>query len=312
MNGRVTGLTWRAGGSFRVFEEDVRNDQRAPGGDSSALQRGAGRESRASSRFTLLSWNICCVPAGYTITDGGVVPWPERMAGIIQFITRQNADVVTLFEVFDTHACRQLYQGLRPHYPHFYTHIGMRAVGAPSGIFVASRKALTDPRFTPFPVDSLVGRTKFASKGIFSVNMGQMRLFATHLQHSEIPSQPTRAEKTARAVQMQLIITQMRYSPRSILTGDFNLGGTEYQKSEWRSHFKGEVHFTSPTWGGDQLCARMMEKPVSGACNLDYTVLSRTAQATLITQQKTVGFDSSIYSPSALSDHNGLFSTIST
>ncbi len=275
-------------------------------------QQGEGKEKATSDRFSLLSWNICCVPAGYTITDGGVVPWPQRMPRIIQTIAQLNSDVVSLYEVFDTHACRQLYEGLRPHYRHFYTHIGMRVIGAPSGIFVASKIRLTQPRFTPFPLDSLIGRTKFASKGVFSVNVGWMRLFATHLQHSEIPAQPTRAEKTARAVQMLMILREMRYTPESLLTGDLNLDSAEYRQAQWSSSFKGVVHFDPPTWGGDQFCARLMKKPVSGPCNLDYTVLFRTAWATLTTQQQTVAFDPRTYSDSALSDHNGLLSKIST
>ncbi|XWV26797.1 hypothetical protein QJ857_gp0254 [Tupanvirus soda lake] len=53
------------------------------------------------STITLLSWNICCPPAGYSITDGGVVPWPKRLKKIIEIIKFQSPDILCLYEVFD-------------------------------------------------------------------------------------------------------------------------------------------------------------------------------------------------------------------
>jgi hypothetical protein len=51
--------------------------------------------------FSLLIWNICCVGAGFSISDGGGVPWAFRIDDIINKIIEQDADVNCLFETFD-------------------------------------------------------------------------------------------------------------------------------------------------------------------------------------------------------------------
>ncbi|MCI0616193.1 hypothetical protein L0244_24695, partial [bacterium] len=65
--------------------------------------------------FSLLSWNICCVGAGYSISDGGVVPWKDRIDAIIQKIGEKNADVNCLYELFDTSSAFYVCEQLKEH-----------------------------------------------------------------------------------------------------------------------------------------------------------------------------------------------------
>lgn len=264
--------------------------------------------------FTMLSWNICCVPAGYSITDGNVFPWPERMSAIIDSIKKSNADVVCLYEVFDTQAGFALYEGLKEEYAHFYLNIGTQAMGAPSGIFVASKYKIDDPQFVRFSKDSLVGRTKYAAKGVFSFDITMARIFATHLQHSEVPNNPTEEEKQGRAAQMRTIISEIeKKSPPkpTIVTGDLNLNSEEYKASEWQSSFEGEKHFEEPTWKGDTLCAQKMNKTPSHPQNLDFTMAYKNEQQPdLDTLLTATNFDPTCFKKEALSDHHGLFTTV--
>lgn len=264
--------------------------------------------------FTMLSWNICCVPAGYSITDGGVTPWPERIHLVTQAIREQDADVVCLYEIMDFDAGSRLFEELKDQYAHFYFNIGAQALGPSSGIFVASKYPVTDPQFTRFPVETLVGRTKHAAKGVFSFNIPNVRIFATHTQHSEEPARPTGEEKLGRAAQLGLIAQEMRLvevGKTAILTGDFNLDSEEYEQSEWKEHFEGVVHFEDPpTWGGDGFCAALEGKSISPPRNLDYTVFLKGSASRIDTKQLQTGYDQNAYKNDALSDHNGLFSTV--
>lgn len=274
--------------------------------------KGEGEEKPAleNHTFTLFSWNICCVPAGYSLTDGGVAPWRGRIDHIINKIKEQNADVVTLCEVMDYEAALCLIAGLRQDYAHFYFNIGAQGFGPNSGLFVASKFPLTNPRFIRFGRDTLVGRTKSAAKGLFSVQLPSGTcLYSTHLQHSEIPSAPTLEEVAARNAQREVILNKINENS-SVLTGDFNLDTTEFNKN-WVQKFNHAEHFEeNPTWGGDGLCARLMDKKPSPPCNLDYTVGFLNTIHSIQTVQVETQYDEQRYLPGALSDHKGLLSTI--
>lgn len=277
-------------------------------------KRGEALELPFSQQFfSILSWNICCVPAGYSITDGNVVPWIERIHLVSQAIREQNADVVCLYEIMDFNAAKRLFEELKDQYAHFYFNIGAQAIGPSSGIFVASKYPVGDPKFIRFPTEMLVGRTKHAAKGVFSFDIPCARIFATHTQHSEVPACPTEEEINCRAAQMNLIATDMQRvdGKAVILTGDFNLDNDEYENSTWKEHFEGAVNFEDPkTWGGDELCARLEGKETSSPRNLDYTVYLQGSAQGIETVQVETGYDQRVYKVEALSDHNGLFSTI--
>lgn len=181
-----------------------------------------------NNTFTLLSQNICCVPAGYSLTNGGAAPWRQRINMIIQKVLEQNADVVTLSEVLDYEAALRLIVGLRIRYAHIYYNIGAQGFGPSSGLFVASKFPLRDPNFVQFPREMLEGRTKLAAKGIFAANLPDgTRLYTTHLQPSEIPSQPTLQERAARNLQRSAIIENINLG-RSVLTGGLSLDRQEF------------------------------------------------------------------------------------
>ena len=103
-----------------------------------------------NNTFRLLSWNICCVGGGYTISDGGVMPWTFRIDPLITEIKKQKAEVICLYELFDTSAAFYLYESLKNDYAHFYFNIGPKPIGVSSGIFVASQYPINNPEFTLF------------------------------------------------------------------------------------------------------------------------------------------------------------------
>jgi Metal-dependent hydrolase len=272
-----------------------------------------------SRTFSLLSWNICCIGAGYSISDGGVLPWRDRIERIIQQIIDADADVNCIYETFDIASAFWIMNALRKKgYGHFYFNIGPLAVGVPSGMFVASKYPIGNPTFTRFPVDSAVGRIKYSAKGVFTFDLqSQGKSFAhiatTHLQSSEISCKPTDEEVAARKKQMAVVVDKVKaIKDRTVIvTGDLNLDTPEYEASDWKHLFEKKDRFKDKTWGGDGFCARLMGITPSPGLNLDHTMVLNNGQGSLEeTALIETGFDGEILNPSALSDHRGLRSLI--
>jgi endonuclease/exonuclease/phosphatase family metal-dependent hydrolase len=165
----------------------------------------------------------------------------------------------------------------------------------------------------------LVGRTKFAAKGVFAFDLESQgeefaRVFSTHLQHSEISQFPTEEEVEARRKQMQIIIDKVNAVRNRciVVTGDLNLDDDEYLGSSWHPRFQKGDRFADGewTWGGSAFCSKLVHQRPSGPLNLDHTmVLAGTAREILTTLVQT-GFDGRQFREKALSDHAGLFSRI--
>lgn len=278
-------------------------------------------------QFTLYSQNICFINAGYVISDGGVMPWPFRINPTIENIKKQNADLVCLYEVFDIKAALELYRGLRNEYAHFYFNIGPRATGVSSGIFIASKFKVFDPKFTAFPKEFLIGRTKNAEKGVFEFdveNRGKRfaRIFTTHLQHSEKYTSPTdqdqvaqrnaSEERKARSQEMTLIMEKIAQvkNKAAILTGDLNLYYKDELQASWYQHFEeGDVE-NEETWGGDAFCAGLVGKKPSPSLKLDYSMILKGTAKAIRTRLIKTGFIATKFKREALSDHAGLLSLI--
>lgn len=272
----------------------------------------AGKSLPDNSTFTLLSWNICCVAGGYPITDGGVTPWRDRIDALVDRILTREADINCLYETFDTASALLLASKLKESgYAHIYYNIGPQAVGVSSGILVASKYEIANPEFDLFPQDSLVGRTKYAAKGVFAfdlVSRGKdfARIFATHLQHSEEPQFPTPEEIEARKKQMEIIVSKVDQVRGKclVVTGDLNLDDGEFAASSWQGRFdRGDLLEGNTTWGGDAFCAQLVGKRVSAPSNLDHTMIVRNSAEWITTFSDPIQFQ-------GLSDHESLFSSI--
>lgn len=269
--------------------------------------------------FSLLSWNVCGIPGGLSISDGGVLHWQHRIDAVVAKIVEKDADVNCLYEVFDTQMAFYISEALKKRgYTDFYFNMEPRGVGLSAGIFVASKYTIKNPQFTLFPQDSLVGRTKFASKGVFQVDLESRgaifsSVFATHMQHSEEPEFPSAEEVAARKKQMQIIVDKVnRLRDRCVVVaGDWNLDDKEYAAASWRPLFqKGGPGIAEKTWGGDEFCAKLSGRRPSGPLNLDYTVLLRGTARSIMTSLVETGFDHTVFKREALSDHAGQFSQV--
>jgi exonuclease III len=279
--------------------------------------RGANREIVLEKELKLLSWNICSISAGYSITDGGVFPWEYRMRNIIQKIIEQNVDVVCLMEVVDIHAANYLVTHLKNKYAHIYYNVGPKAFGVSSGFLVACKAAINNIEFIRFPKEHLVGRTKNAAKGVFgftiSMNNKDISIFLTHLQHSEECEFPTKEEVFAREGQMKVILDQIRkyyHTDSIVLTGDLNMDEQELQKSSWFNQFDRGIFPKEKTWLGDEFCAKLVGKKASSARTYDYTMTRKDSNLCIVSSYVKTGYDSKEFKKEALSDHLGIRTVI--
>jgi len=280
------------------------------------LQGEAEEKTLPSNRsFSLLSWNVCCVSGGYSIRDGGLWTWPHRIDNIITKLIEIDADVICLYEIFDSQAAFYIYENLKRHgYCHFYLNIGPTATSVASGILIASKYNIENPEFFPFAENSLQGSD---TKGVFAFDLESLgenfaRIYSTHLQHSEEPAFPTTEELEARKIQMQLIVDQAKTVRDRcvVVTGDLNLDDAEYNTFSWHSIFQKEEGHIDKTWGGDAFCARMVGKRVSGPLNLDHTLVVDGTVSAIKTTLVPTEYDPAIFKKEALSDHAGLLSWI--
>jgi endonuclease/exonuclease/phosphatase family metal-dependent hydrolase len=283
----------------------------------------------AGQEFSHLAANVACNSSGHSISDAGVMPWPYRIEAICRKVLKQQADVVTLYEVFDPAAAYYFYEKMKGEYAHFYFNMGPRVLGVNSGIFVASKYAIKNAQFTAFPKEMLVDRTKNAEKGIFSFDLASMgkifaRIITSHLQHSEEPAYATSKELKARQDEMVLMMQKVDKTPKDravIVVGDLNMDDEEYNAQPWSKLFTKINDFKGKfTWGGDGWCAKMfgVGKKRSGPLNLDHCmILNGTAQSIkteLITTADdafpAIEFDGDKFQREPLSDHGWLLSRI--
>lgn len=275
-------------------------------------------EVNMDQSLTIYSANLCGAPGGHSISDGGVLPWQFRIDDLISAINSQDKQVVCLFEIFDVQMAHSLIAGLGRKYRHFYYGMGSNHLGPTSGLFVASKIKISEPCFEFFSKANLDGRSKHSNKGFFHFAIAyrdaQVRIYSTHMGHSEEPSQPTKNEIDARVRQRQQIVSKMAdfQQQSQILTGDLNLDSDEFDSQGWGRFFdKGTVP-NENTWGGDPYMAKVVGKKASPPSTLDYTMAFRgsSSKVEIQTQYLQTGYDGTQFKATALSDHSALLSTV--
>ncbi len=291
-------------------------------------QEGKGKVLPDDKKITLVSHNQCYMPAGYCITDGQVTPSSdkERMQANLKKIKELNPDIVCIYEVADIYDADYLSSQLKE-YPFIIPVAGVRAVGASSLMYIASKYEIAQDsiEFVPFEKGTeLTGRSQYSEKGYLSFDIRSRgspvpcaTIVSTHLQHSEIPACPEEEDKRARAAQMNKIAKQIKakidQNRAVIFTGDLNQDESELARFLERHQIDWLRRDPSvqgkTTWGGDKWCAELMGKPSSGPLVLDYAMIAGRSTA-ISTQIVDNGYSGLEFRPEATSDHNLLFSTI--
>ena len=299
-------------------------------------------KSSSKKEFSVFCLNTCFQPGdlpGYIY--GGVAPWKERESKLANLILASDADVVCLQEVHGLDACYAIVERLKDNYSEFYVSIGPRVfgfsfqtLGLPSGLFVASKFPIKNPRFTLFPKSGLQ-----MNYGCFDflLNDGEgplAHIYTTHMQSLGQDKFPEiRAEQLTHILET-MEADYLRDENLKIpyfLCGDLNVpfGSGEPSEGIIRTYFcdaynqdRGEVTADSRTcteYFSEHFLSSFTDRKAPPVYEiLDYALLLKTLPSCFckvlnsnFTMQTTLIPTNSLDSPdTALSDHHALLTTI--
>jgi endonuclease/exonuclease/phosphatase family metal-dependent hydrolase len=269
--------------------------------------------------FTAFAENICFIGGGYPLRKGGVLPWKQRIDELVRRIEENDSDVICLNEVYDANSAYKLYNKLKHRYAHFYINIGSHYFGSKSGLFVASKYRVLDPNYVPFDPATLV-HYKLINKGFFSFKIANSesvpfgKIYTSHLQHSEDDTDPSAEEMHGRRLQLDALFADMQRdrdkSYPTLLTGDLNIGGKEFEDSILSHHFE-KATSRSPIRGTcrrDLAISRLWGKEapadLTEEVDIDHTLVLKPKKADVsVTYVPAYRLDE--HPLLALSDHHG-------
>jgi len=262
---------------------------------------------------TIFKWNICGIGGGYPTYQNGLKPWDERFNQIVDKIKEQDADILFLEEVYDYKLGNKLFKALKNNYRHFYFNINPKAVGAPSGQFIASRIPTSNPRVKSFPSSSNIGRIKFVGKCLFGIDIGNFSFYHTHLQHSENEHNPTTKEIEERKKQAKIIlkeISKTKNSNYNVLLGDLNMTPKELKKSPLMRLFQSPPNLGTRSYFPVERASKELKTKreiKNEGSFIDYILLQKSYRSITTKLIKTFSLR---YPERNISDHHGLFSRI--
>ncbi len=204
--------------------------------------------TKKDDSFTLLNFNVCFLPGHLPLLYGGVTPWHLRVEKVADRILQLDADIVCLQEVFEEQSADRLYELLKNKYSHFYTQIGAKhfgfskeSAGLGSGLFVASKIPLDQPRYQAFEDSS-----DYMKRGFFHCKISKggeefAHIYTTHLEAFDQAPGPEYRKK-----QLQQIVQEMQKNHLStsehavVLCGDLNIPHLSKEPAEefMTEHFK--------------------------------------------------------------------------
>ncbi len=185
--------------------------------------------AKAGPPKKIVTWNVCMLFGGMPIPFGGVAPVSERISDVSKKIITTNADVICLQEVSPP-AAKMLYEELKKEYKYFYTKINPDSwLTLDSGLFVASKVAITDPKVVPLPSSGIIKRA------LFSFKAGALDFLTTHLEAGD-----ENRDKEMRQKQIETILEVTKtIAKKTLFLGDFNIErGLDFDKSGLKEFFR--------------------------------------------------------------------------
>lgn len=197
--------------------------------------------SMQSPSFSLLNFNVCFLPGSLPMLFGGMTPWELRIDKVAERIKQLDADIICLQEVFEEESAEILYEKLKNKYAHFYINIGPRnfgfnqeSAGMSSGLFVASKYELQNPKFHVFK-----NTTYHMNRGFFEFSLNKegsefAHVYTTHLEAFAHPPGPEFREEQLREILAVMDENNKKSKGNAaiILCGDLNIPWSSKEPAE--------------------------------------------------------------------------------
>ncbi|MBX9745186.1 MAG: endonuclease/exonuclease/phosphatase family protein [Chlamydiales bacterium] len=164
-------------------------------------------QNPSDKKFSMFQLNCCLTAGGFARLFGGLdLSDEQRVEEIAKMIRANNPDIACLQEVSDLEDALSLYRKLSPEFAEFYLNIGATPfiLQNNSGLFVASKQAITNPQFHSFA--DIQGTESMVNKGYFSFSTPVANFINTHLSPSSDDLHPTDPEIRTRAKEQRRIL----------------------------------------------------------------------------------------------------------
>lgn len=303
--------------------------------------RGKADELKSSNEknLTILSLNTCMLPGDLSLLYGGLLPWQERVAPLAEKILETDADVVCLQEVHPEEASFALYEQLAHTYAYFYVVIGPRPLGVqfemlglPSSLFVASKYPIENPRFSLFSEVAFQMNYGFFDFIVKKEKQPLAHIYTTHLQSLNWPE-----FAKIRSLQLDQILSTMREDVLKsekdlpiLLCGDLNIpfGSSEPGEHQIQKYFfdaynegRKDITLTDRTHTDYFTTYYFSKTKDPQSLVIDYQIIDYFLLLTSLPdlpelthdyqiQTQLIPFSRIEHPESALSDHQGLLTTL--
>lgn len=285
---------------------------------------GTGMKKEGAAEITILNANALFMPHNLTYYFGGIAPWETRVQRIAKVIKKKNCDIVCLQEIHDEESAFVLFRTLKRQYPYFYLNIGAdNAVVDPdeismdSGLFVASKYPILEPRFVRFESD---GRQKGIHKGFFYGTLVLNEkpfcyLISTHLNPHDNETAIRVREEEAQMIVQTIETLQKDLPLPAIVVGDLNV---VYGSQEWKNSILNRAfidgysnkHPTCTDYFNDLVWTPIRERSQVKNKDYIYDYALMYHAFPLVIESEVVPLYKLDEPTEALSDHQGIFSVI--
>lgn len=213
-------------------------------------------ERTPTSSIKIMSLNACFQDPWSMLTGGVVAPFDEvkpqisRVAAIVNAVAKENPAVFLGQEFDDLKAqdeCIRLMQ--QKGFCHFFRDLGSHhPMKNHSGLFIASKLALHNVEFIPYPVEDQAGLAKQACQGALTFQVSlknqKVRLINVHLNYGN-----EKKHQAARNRQLKNHVIPLLKKQPAILFGDLNFDSSSVNKKDsglapFRNALEGQVTCT--------------------------------------------------------------------
>lgn len=152
-----------------------------------------GEATENTTEQKIMHLNVCMFPGFLPQPFGGQKPASARMETLKTKVNQENPDILFLCE-FSPVFSKQLFDGLKDNYAHFFVNIGSCAAGMDASLSVVTKtKLIEEPKFVPSKAKAKSWDQWAMYRGFFIIKTEKCNYLYTHL-HAKDESEARKAQ----------------------------------------------------------------------------------------------------------------------